>query len=100
MTSATELELKQKYIQKLPIRMAEIESYFASEDFMSFQAGIHKLAGSAGMYGYAELSSIAAEIENLIVSESTVDMEKLKNRLQQLYVKVDETISDIGQIRR
>ena len=96
MTSAAEIQLKQKYIQKLPIKMAEIESHFESENFKNFQTGIHKLAGSAGMYGFAELSSIAAEIEDLIVSEPKVEMEKLKTRLQQLYAKVDETISDIG----
>ena len=96
MTSAAENELKQKYIQKLPVKMAEIKSHFESENFKNFQTVIHKLAGSAGMYGFAELSSIAAEIEDLIVSEPKIDMEKLKTRLQQLYAKVDETISDIG----
>ncbi len=92
MTSAAENELKQKYIQKLPVKMAEIESHFQSANIVSFQAGIHKLAGSAGMYGFAELSSIAAEIEDLIVSEPKIETEKLKTRLQQLYAKVDETI--------
>ena len=97
MTSDAEIQLKQKYIQKLPIKMAEIESNFTSENFKSFQDGIHKLAGSAGMYGFADLSSLAAEIENLIVSDPTVDMKMLKARLQQLYTKVNKTVSDLGR---
>ena len=97
MTSAAEIQLKQKYIQKLPIKRAEIESHFESENFNSFQESIHKLAGSAGMYGFADLSTLAAEIENLIVAKSTADMSVLKTRLQQLYTKVNETVSDLGQ---
>lgn len=41
-----------------------------SEDSMSeLQSIFHKLAGSAGMYGYTELASQASEIEQSIIIE-------------------------------
>ena len=94
MTDAAEKALKQKYIQKLPTKMTEIDAHFEAENFANVQTGIHKLAGSAGMYGFAELSSLAADIEELIVSNP--NKEVLKIQLQRLYDKVNETIADLN----
>lgn len=92
MTLDAELKLKQKYIQNLPAKMAEIELYFDDKNIDKLQVAIHKLAGSAGMYGFSELSLMAADIEDFIVSKETVDRLMLETQLQRLYGRVSRLI--------
>jgi HPt (histidine-containing phosphotransfer) domain-containing protein len=44
-------------------RLAELEDTIKSSDWNALRACAHKLKGSAGMYGFMELSKLAAELE-------------------------------------
>lgn len=63
-------QLSQSYSSNLPGKINEIESAFNqltstwnSANFIAFSSLIHKLNGSAGIYGFAEISKVAAKIE-------------------------------------
>ena len=66
-------ELQQRYIGNLAGRLSSVESAWSSLADQASKAALdelhthyHKLAGSAGMYGFAELSAVASVAEQAI----------------------------------
>ena len=84
MTSEAEIELQQKYVQKLPEKLLEIEFFFQEQDRASLQSAVHKLSGSAGMYGFDSISKISSELEEMIVAEESLLSEKVQHLLESL----------------
>ena len=93
MTSDAEKRLQQKYLQKLPEKLSEIQGFYQQQDRTSFQSAVHKLAGSAGMYGFEELSKISSELEDMIVSDESLKSDKT----QTLFEELQKTIKQIIQ---
>ena len=90
MTLNTEEKLKEKYLQNLPEKLLNLNGLIAEDDRVAVQSILHKLAGSAGMYGFPLISEIAAEIEGLIIAGKPLDSVSIKALLKQLYANVDQ----------
>lgn len=86
-------ELRLEYLASLPARLGELRADLAA--LRSGDAGIqallkirlHRLAGSGGSYGFAELSSIAREAEQLLAGDRSLgqadELDMLVGRLEQ-----------------
>lgn len=69
-------ELKRRYRASLPDKLREIQALWASleasgstrEILDALRRRLHQLAGSAGPYGFPELSDTAARLETLVAS--------------------------------
>lgn len=90
MISSAEEKLKERYLHKLPEKLSVLSDFVAEDDRLAAQSILHKLAGSAGMYGFPLISKIAAEIEDLIIAGESLSSDSVKELLKQLYIKVDQ----------
>ncbi len=55
--------LASNFVQKLPSYMSDIISAYEDEDWLSLQKQAHSLKGSAGCFGFPELTELASKIE-------------------------------------
>ena len=53
------------FIDSLPVRVEDLRTAGEGEDWATIEARAHKLRGSAGLYGFPELGSLAERIEAL-----------------------------------
>lgn len=68
-------QLKEKYNASLPSKLEYLEQLwlscidqrFTSESLNELEAGLHKLSGSAGLYGHADISACAKRFECLVM---------------------------------
>ena len=56
-------EARQRYVASIPGKIALIEAALAQEDQAQLSAIGHRLAGSAGMYGFPAMQECAAALE-------------------------------------
>ncbi|MDR2761869.1 MAG: Hpt domain-containing protein [Planctomycetaceae bacterium] len=63
------LELVSMFVNEMPKRIAQFNALLESDDTKGLLNFAHQLKGSAGSYGFAELSSAAAEIVSAIKNE-------------------------------
>ena len=72
-------QLLDKYIASLPQKRARIEtswqriqaSDWSTDSLAGLKAEVHRLAGSAGSYGFDELGSLASNLEILLQSSTS-----------------------------
>jgi PAS domain S-box-containing protein len=62
--------LVDKFIQRLPARIAAIEQAIAISDTGLLIALAHQLKGAAGGYGFTDISNCAADLENLATASA------------------------------
>lgn len=79
----TLLELKHSFASTLPDRVAEIGEAL-DKSLTNSEALAHKLAGTAGMYGFETLSQTASELELLCEELRMRDTQPSANDLQEL----------------
>lgn len=79
----------EEYSKNLPNEIIEIEKTWSKlhekwncENLLKFQAGVHKLSGCAGTYGYTDLSDTALNLENLLRSFSEMHSPDSKEKKQ------------------
>lgn len=89
MTSTAEQQLRIKYVANLPSKVEAIGGLLSAHETSMLQVSLHKLAGSAGMYGFSSVSIVAAELEELIVSGESLKSKMFEAKIQQLYVTVE-----------
>lgn len=87
-------KLKENYKVHLTTKKTELEKILSDIENDEFDKEaliqtIHKLAGSAGIYGFQEISRVAAEIE-FEVSKETVDKIILLKLFAELKGKMNE----------
>lgn len=58
--------LKAAFRQQLAPRLEELEAAWATEDGAGTHRLAHKLAGTAGTFGVAEVSAVARSLEHLL----------------------------------
>ena len=81
-------ELQDLYIGSFPEKIDTLRTQLAkladkdnSEVRVSLGAAVHKLAGSAGSYGYARVSELARSIEQQIKEHESVDQLATQTKL-------------------
>jgi HPt (histidine-containing phosphotransfer) domain-containing protein len=84
-------KLRLEYLAALPARLQELRSDVAAwqagnaDALSSLQIRLHRLAGSGGSYGFAELSSVAREAERWIMRHGAdADRDRLKATVDRL----------------
>lgn len=100
--------LTKTYVASLPERLAEmrlyVHSYLEAEDIsgkksarQDVQGGAHKLAGSGATYGFPDISTLAAELEEYCVDSETFSVEFLTEQIDRIAAVIDEAVSSIEQ---
>ena len=83
-------ELRREYLASLPARLDELRSDVAGfragmpEAAPSLRTRLHRLTGSAGSYGFGELSKAAREVEHWLAEHQpaeSVSLDVLLDRL-------------------
>jgi CheY-like chemotaxis protein len=59
------------FIDSLPVRVEDLVTACEGDDWATMEARAHKLRGSAGLYGFPELASLAERIEGLAKKRDT-----------------------------
>jgi HPt (histidine-containing phosphotransfer) domain-containing protein len=54
------------FARSLPAKVGAVEAHFAEGAFADAKRAVHKLRGSAGMFGYGALGQIAGQIDDLM----------------------------------
>ncbi len=80
--------LQQHFIIGLPKRWQEIDNA-ASPEFL--QAALHRLAGSAGSYGFDKLSQLARQAEALATGSPTANLAQALSALKNELVLIQST---------
>ncbi|MGH1426449.1 MAG: Hpt domain-containing protein [Arenicella sp.] len=89
MVSDAEKLLRARYSEKLPDKITAMQTLLEGRDVQQLQIHLHKLAGSAGMYGYDAISIVASDLEAVLVSENSVDGENFQALFAKLCAKVN-----------
>ncbi len=95
---------KQHYVKSLGAKQSEIESLAAPVFAGDLSASaldplrevVHKIAGSAGMYGFAELQSVAAKLDVALLNVASIEPPVANN----LADMVTEVLAAFGQARQ
>jgi DNA-binding response OmpR family regulator/HPt (histidine-containing phosphotransfer) domain-containing protein len=85
-------KLRAEYASKLPGRLKLLDDAWSAlqrqgrlpELFSAFQREIHKLAGDAGSFGYAEVSQVAGQIEQSLLATASPALPALEPLLARL----------------
>ncbi len=91
MSKDAEQILIDKYLKKLPEKIVNLQNAVNTKDALNTQSQLHKLAGSAGMYGLVSVSSLAAQLEDVIVSGKALDSPNFQTLFEALCAKVNES---------
>ncbi len=91
MSKDAEQVLIEKYQKRLPEKITHIQEAININDKINAQSQLHKLAGSAGMYGLVSVSSLAAQLEDMIVSGQALASPDFQTLFDALCAKVNES---------
>ena len=61
-----EMYVDEMYVDEMPDRIAALIDSFESRDMEKLRTTAHQIKGSAGGYGFAQLTPFAAKLENSI----------------------------------
>lgn len=75
-------ELVVLFVSEMPDRIAKFESEFEASNWAELQRTTHQLKGAAGSYGFMEISPAAAELEELLKNNASLD--KIQQKLHDL----------------
>ncbi len=81
------------YRRRLPGRMAELEAQAARGAWRDLCRAVHKLRGSAAVYGFAEVSRVAAEIEETLIAVDEDPGAEARGQLAGLLVELRGAIA-------
>jgi HPt (histidine-containing phosphotransfer) domain-containing protein len=66
-------ELAEMYVDEMPDKIVALETCFSSSDLETLRQKAHQLKGSAGSYGFDQLTPYAAALEASIRNEQPLD---------------------------
>ena len=74
-------ELRQRFVARCPAWLEDLGAALDACDDQAVAALAHRIAGNAGMFGYPELSEVAAELENAAIDGDHQKVATLGERL-------------------
>jgi PAS domain S-box-containing protein len=86
-------ELINDFVSSLDERLNEIANFASLCDWQNLAARAHKLKGSAGMYGFQELSSAASALERAAKDNEQSIVEACQEKIRALIQRTRPTIS-------
>jgi PAS domain S-box-containing protein len=81
-------ELVERYIECLPDQLDEIKNLYQLNDFNSLKELIHTIKGTAGNYGFLDLTNIAATINAELNNENYTDIESHFSEIDTIYERI------------
>lgn len=91
-----EKELIASFFQGLTIRMEELSRAIPLNDFSTIAQLAHKIAGSAGLYGYPGLSDVASDLQK---SAKKHDIESCKKHYSQMTTTSEAILQGIRYMK-
>lgn len=86
-------ELIPDFIQQLNEHIKELHTYLSRQDISKIKSISHDIKGSAGLYGFIDLSKVAAEIEIAAQENNLTQARNLYNKLRHLYKETVQQVS-------
>lgn len=86
-------QLKQEYLSQLPAQVALIRTHIEDVDLLGVMAEMHKIKGTAGSYGFMELSNVAGEAEAFCLKNK--ELNEIWSVLQPYIDKVLDMINEL-----
>ncbi|QDU97231.1 Hpt domain-containing protein [Lignipirellula cremea] len=65
-------DLVDLYVERMPLRIADIERAVSDENRSALETFVHQLKGSAGGYGFPRISELAAIVEDQLRSDEDI----------------------------
>lgn len=88
---ASDLDLRdlvELFVQELPKRVAALQAALEQQDYLTMARLSHQLKGSAGGYGFPQITDAAKALESIVkLRGSEADMKASLNRLADLCAK-------------
>ena len=82
------VDLVIKYIDTLPSQIDEIFMLYQSGDFDGLGACIHSIKGTAGNFGFMDVSNIAKNIETALANDKHFEIDGYLSELKLLYERI------------
>jgi len=79
-------KLLERFVERLPERVATIESLLQEKDMSALRQAVHQLKGAGGGYGFPQITEIAAKAEEQIKSQG--DLETIRQQVHSLVALV------------
>jgi HPt (histidine-containing phosphotransfer) domain-containing protein len=76
-------ELVEMFVAEVPDKITAFETYASTRNWPKLRQLSHQLKGSAGGYGFDEVTPLAQSLENAVRSQQP-DVEAVDARIQQL----------------
>ena len=77
-----------KFIDCLPDQLEEIKNLYRNNDYTIFKERIHTIKGTAGNFGFIDLTNIAASIEAELDKMNYTDIEHHLSDIDNLYARI------------
>jgi CheY-like chemotaxis protein len=77
-----------KFIDCLPDQLEEIKNLYQNNDYTIFKERIHTIKGTAGNFGFIDLTNIAASIEAELDKMNYTDIEHHLSDIDNLYARI------------
>ena len=91
-------KLLERFISRLPERIATIQSLLDGNDLTGLRHAIHQLKGAGGGYGFPRITDRAAEAEERIKSP-TPDLQEIRREVESLVELVREVSMSYDRTR-
>lgn len=83
------IKLVLMFIDKIPSMLADIRQLEAAAEWEEFSASIHNLKGTAGNFGFTEISAVAENIEMLVPDKKTDEIDDQLNQIDSLLERIE-----------
>jgi len=94
-------KLKRDYLLQLAEQRDLLTRFVVEKNLEGLKAECHKIKGSAGSYGFNDLSNIASNKEVLCKEQLKLDIENwpiLEDEFGDFFVEIDAVLSDAGAV--
>ncbi len=85
-------ELTEQFTRGLPDTLASIEAAARASDLKTLRSLLHTLKGTAGSYGYAELTSLAARAETCVAGGRHAEIVDACTKLSQSFLAIESRV--------
>lgn len=89
------LKLIKMFVDKLPEMINEIREFYECADWKELSIKVHSLKGTAGNFGYLEVTSVAETIEDMLNSERYDDIQIGLYQLDNLQQRINAGMNKV-----
>ena len=87
------LELSRTYLEGLPKRLIDLQVALETADWKTLDAILHRLAGTAGTYGFDEIYQVTVELETVAEGKDAASLRPLLGKLDAAVERASEKLA-------